>query len=947
MRFATARPRRLATSVLAAALAIVAIGAGRAAGSSEPADPDAPTAGGVVELKTSDPPAAPGMAASSLAVDAVTPAQGVPDVDVGLTITGSGFEPGTRVSLLQGGPYVAATIPVSDPSSMVLHGHVLYAGADAGVIAVDVTDPSAPVVVGPIITSTPWPSEMALAGDDVLYVTTYRSLSVFDATDPLHPVRRATLPLPGFSHRMIADGKRLYIAQGVDGLAVFDIANPYAPYLVGTLPCIARDLARLDASHVLVAPAGTPRAILVVDVAAYPTVIGSLPSVTTGTLVVTALPPDGRAAAPNEHAAVIDGQILRLVNLGNPAAPVVTREVSLARYLEAESVEVAGSRIVARATYDGLLVVDAREGAAPSTFNLRTFGGSTQLLPADGIAYVGDSDLGIRVVDLSVPDRLSSDGELLLAGSAYDLYPVGSQLHVAASDRLAVADLSVPSAPVLLGETPSAPLTHSIVSVGAYDYLLNQGYLMSFDVADVAAPRLTNSVRVFWLPQGMATDGQWLYLPDHYQFRIHSATPALNALGTTATVGQGRATACSPGVCYFGGELFPRGTIEIIDVRNVMRPVHRGGLYMPGPVQGVAYADGLVYVTGRLPTDDDGLGYLRICDLTYPTSPFCLSHLEFRGAGTDVRIADQTAYVSNGEGVVEIDVALPTRPILRARRRLPGYNRRIALLGDHVATAAGWAGIQVVRPGPSLPAPAVVSSTRLEAVAPAGLAEGAYDLLVTAPDGTTAVLPNAYRACGTHGLRLVLDPMIAPGAREITPPVRWQLRIEGDDALLARPEAESAGLQVPPAAALVEPALVQADGPDTIEVVLAGETARVVLTGRDPAALAQAWAGWSGEGRLPLRHNMLPGSARHTYGDVIVRRAGGWIAPTARSFTYTLGDGGVTEVRLGGTASHLVFAAELRTGLGCRYTPSVDLATRIEELCRATGTPGVLCTPGP
>ena len=64
--------------------------------------------------------------------------------------------------------------------------------------------------------------------------------------DPAAPVRRGTVSLTHHMSAAVIDGKVAYVAGGVGGLQVIDLADPDHPEILATVPTtrIARSIAR-------------------------------------------------------------------------------------------------------------------------------------------------------------------------------------------------------------------------------------------------------------------------------------------------------------------------------------------------------------------------------------------------------------------------------------------------------------------------------------------------------------------------------------------------------------------------------------------------------------------------------------------------------------------------------------------------------------------------------
>jgi hypothetical protein len=140
-----------------------------------------------------------------------------------------------------------------------LAGEVAYVTADAGLVVIDLADPSAPVLAAVRPLSDARASAIQFR---YLWVTDADGVKVFDVTDLRNPVARpeATVKL--------ADAKRLYVARTYayvaakrDGLVVLDMTNPLRPVVKEK---VTLDGTLNDAEDVIV---GTTNASLIAYVA--------------------------------------------------------------------------------------------------------------------------------------------------------------------------------------------------------------------------------------------------------------------------------------------------------------------------------------------------------------------------------------------------------------------------------------------------------------------------------------------------------------------------------------------------------------------------------------------------------------------------------------------------------------------------------------------------------
>ena len=108
---------------------------------------------------------------------------------------------------------VGVCTPGGESRDLALAGDILYVAASAGgLVAVDITDPSAPVVAGGV--TTPGTAHaVALAGDLAYVADGASGLSVIDVQDPAVPSLVATATASGVSRDVVASGDLVYLAK--------------------------------------------------------------------------------------------------------------------------------------------------------------------------------------------------------------------------------------------------------------------------------------------------------------------------------------------------------------------------------------------------------------------------------------------------------------------------------------------------------------------------------------------------------------------------------------------------------------------------------------------------------------------------------------------------------------------------------------------------------------
>lgn len=316
---------------------------------------------------------------------------------------------------------------------------------DRGLFVVDVSDRTAPAVVGSYTTAEGFSGYGVSLPDsnDRIYVSAFdgsAALYVMDVSDPVAPVREARLALPGFSYGLVPGLSHVYVAGGNNGLHVVNVTNPAAPVLATTL-----DLG------------GYVRRAAISQVGDTPYVAVAVGSYASGTGFVA------------------------LLDITNEATPVLA--VQGPTTAPVEDVAWGFPYLYAASSYDGLFVYDASGGmlsfvnAAPtSTANLVS-GANRVVGLGESRAYVADYYNGIHtfaeasffsgflagqnfaydvVVDATDPDVG------YLAGGAYGLVRLG---------------LTAPGGPVETGRlhTPAFNYSYAVAQTPTHLYLAD-GY---------------------------------------------------------------------------------------------------------------------------------------------------------------------------------------------------------------------------------------------------------------------------------------------------------------------------------------------------------------------------------------------------------------------------------------------------------------------------------------
>jgi len=223
-------------------------------------------------------------------------------------------------------------------------------------------------------------------------------------------------PASGQGQDIALVGTLAYIANGSDGLAVYDISSPDAPRFVGS--------------------------------------------------AVTDGPALGLAVA-GSHAYIATGRTVQSIEITDPASPTVLDSWASSGW--ASNVTTRGGHLFVANGGAGLAVLDASDPAALFELSsISTNGVAYGVAVADGTILVADGPAGLTVVDGSDPANLIVQGVMPLPGLTLDVAASGAYACLANTILGAqIVDVSTPSTPRLLAGSGIPVRATSIVTSGS------------------------------------------------------------------------------------------------------------------------------------------------------------------------------------------------------------------------------------------------------------------------------------------------------------------------------------------------------------------------------------------------------------------------------------------------------------------------------------------------
>jgi len=295
-------------------------------------------------------------------IDSITPNSGPNTSTTNVTITGSNFEQGAKVFLFPGGPYIIGSFDTLYAQGVYVSGNYAYVADYRGLLVIDISDPSSPVIIGSVYTpgsatDVYVSGNYAYVADRYYYAKDFGSFQVIDISDPSSPVIIGSVDTPGIAEGVYVSGSYAYVADSYGGLQVIDISIPSSPAIIGSVDTPSRAFG-----------------VYVSGNYAY--------------------------VADGYYGGDIGG--LQVIDISDPSSPVIIGSVDTPR--RASDVYVSGSYAYVAVHYRGLQVIDISIPSSPAIIgSVDTPGRAFGVYVSGNYAYMADGADGLQVIDISIP----------------------------------------------------------------------------------------------------------------------------------------------------------------------------------------------------------------------------------------------------------------------------------------------------------------------------------------------------------------------------------------------------------------------------------------------------------------------------------------------------------------------------------------------------------------
>lgn len=476
--------------------------------------------------------------------------------------------------------------------------------------------------------------DLEFVGDYLFVANGLEGLLVYDLTTPSSPSLVYHYDSPGYAKDVYINGGHLFLSDGEFGVKIFDITSPSSPVLVGSINTLgdANGVA-VYTNYAFVSESYLGVGVYDISDMSSPVEVSRIGSIGDARAVYL----DGY----NLYIAVGTSG-LKVYDVSNPLTPSLVSSISTSsRYTDVNK----SSYIYSAAMSGGLDIINPYTMAIEN--NVSTRGVAYKISKVGNYLLVSEDMAGLEIYDITDPLNPSLVSFIEAEGCFYDVKASGDKLYAAAEKKgLKIFNYASPT-PIKVAE---------VRGIEALQVFVSGGYIF------VAAGR---------------SGGLKIY-----------DTSSLSLVGEYDTPGSAEGVFVSGNYAFVADGLYG---VRIIDISDPTNPTEVSYYDSPGEAHKVFVEGNLMYVA-------DGSAGLRIVDITDITSPTEISYYDSPGTALGVYVSYPYAFLADGggSGIRVINVSDPFSPYEISQYTTPGEAKSVFVKGRYVFVADGIGGMRVL-----------------------------------------------------------------------------------------------------------------------------------------------------------------------------------------------------------------------------------------------------------
>ncbi len=409
-------------------------------------------------------------------------------------------------------PSLLGSYDTQGAQDVLLVGNIAYVANQAmGLYLIDISNPEAPVLSGTFATEID-AERLFISGSTAYIVDVQTGLEIIDISDPLHP-RHLTTRLNKDATGIKVTNNIACFSIGWNGVELLDVSNPAAPQLLATIKngnsYLTKD-AFITGKRLFAATTGSGLQIFNITDPAAPALSGSI--------AINGTPRDLVLAGTTALIACESGGLA----LFNIAEGVEATEVGRYDHSgEALSVSAAGQTAYLAEDEGNLQIIDISNPQTPTRIgHFDNSAGAQQVQVINGRAYIG-ANYKFMIVDVGNPAQAVEIGSCSLPDQYCKAIQVdGNRVYIANfSAGLLIIDISDPASPTIIGNYQPGNSIYvfgvQVVGTTAYVGCYSSG-LHIVDISNPASPSLIGSYDTPWYAGEVRVAGSTAYVADSF-----------------------------------------------------------------------------------------------------------------------------------------------------------------------------------------------------------------------------------------------------------------------------------------------------------------------------------------------------------------------------------------------------------------------------------------------
>ncbi len=675
----------------------------------------------------------PDMIDEGLSFTSVYPTLGETNRNLSVTLTGTGFDATTRVSMyLDTGrkrAILGALEIEGEAWDVSVSGNYAYVAGNMGLHIIDISDSANPVLISSV--STPgWANRMAISRGIAYIADESGTLEIINISNPYAPKPVTSVAMPGPAQGIaVTDAGIAYIVEDGEGLVIVDVSTPSKPEVITSLFFwdYAYDIV-VEGNMAYLAMGSAGLQVIDISDSSAPEMLGTVAADPFAHSVAVS---DDKAYMANvkDYFSTGSRSHLQIIDVTDPSSPELLSTLETPG--DAAGVCVAGDTVYVTDGGTGLQIIDAANPYDPvivgtvDTPGVALWG----VTVINHIAYVADGAAGLQIIDIGEPEVPPVIGAVETGDQAVGILLDGETVYVADGySGLQVINISDPSAPEIIASVDTLGNASQLAVKENILYVTDaEAGVQIIAVSDPANPTRINAVNTPGRAYGITLKDQFAYVADlEGGLQIINITDPYQAeiIGSCDTGYMAINVAVAGDTAYVAAG---NDGLRIIDISDPSAPLPVGTMETLTPFQ-IKIVGETAYVTNGDGVSDD----LQILDLSDPHHPVIVNSVnvsDVHGTGAlGITVAGNSIYMADISGGIKVlDISVPQDPVLLGFIDTSGEANDIAIAGGRAYIANGKKGVAVT-PVPVEIIPDTVTETTISLTLPGPEIAGHYTL---------------------------------------------------------------------------------------------------------------------------------------------------------------------------------------------------------------------------